>query len=366
MIRTIRARRAAAIVVLALGLAGSAHALSPPADDPRALLAAGQALLAARDPQAAFFVLERAAFLAPDDPAIRAALAQALRQLGAADTARHLLGEETPAASAFRRVEAAFGYSTNRSQEPALDRLSLTLPGLPPADYALATPYRPRPGPLLWLGVALRRDNGDTLQARLTAAPDDSLGQFWLLGQKSLFRPGWFLRAEYQQRLDAGRQGALLLRREWSAGDGWRGDAEIGLRTESGLRYLEGRAGLGHASPWGEWRAGLQVSDPREPAAGGRQTRVQFGWGRAIPAGPGQLSLGLAWRASRDARPYHPWIAAGARRWQQAWLAQTVWEMPLDGRRALFVQFTGENNRSNISLFRYRRAELWLGIMQAW
>lgn len=336
------------------------------------LLREGGTRLEQRQLEDAYLFFEQAAFIAPDDPAVRRALGETLLRLGATRAAADLLpdaGKDSGAQS--QRLEMALGYSSNRNQLPELSQLRLTLPGLGSSSVPLETPLKPDAGPVYWLNYALRRSNGLALQIGANASLDQRLGNRWARLELPLdARQQWQLRGEYTGRLEDGWQALLALRRRSELAFGVIADAELALRQESVVgqyRFAETRLGLYREVGFGGFGINLQRATALDQGPpGGDQWRATLLWGGQWRLGKLQYSLAAMQRYSRDDETYHPLLAAARPRWQSASLLSLGLEYPLGQGLALWGRLALERQRSNVEFFTTRRSEGLLGLAYGW
>lgn len=358
-------------LLVALTLAGSAPPGWATQDAADALLAQGVALLQRHEAQAALLVLERAAFIDPDNPAIRQAYAQAFAALGAVELARQILPAELRSVPPpQQQIELSMGYSSNRRQEPNLSGLMLTLPGLPPTYFPLERPLDASPGPMLSIAYQRIWPQGSRVQLRLNAAPDESLGHLDLQSLTPIV-PGsaWNLKVDYQKNLAAGSQAGLFVNRRIPILPHWVGELEAGWRqenTRSEQRTQEWRANTHIDSASGQWLLSWQRAYPLAASAAGGEKRWILGWLNSLPLASGHLHAALYGRTSRDTEAYHPLIANGAPRRQSSRHLQIRYERPQTRQSGWFLQMNHEKNHSNLELYRYSRNEIALGWREAW
>lgn len=357
----------ALLVMTLCALVPQAGAQTCAPDDVDCLLAQGRQLLAQRSYEAAYLVFERAAFVAPDNASVQLGLGLVLQRLGVRDP-------EMPAATAaqpVQRLETGLGYSNNRNRLPSLSHLRLSLPDLGQADFPLADPLRPDAGPIAWLNYTRLSADGTRWQLGMNRAADQHLGTAWLRVEGELAGvAGGFWRVEHVRRLENGWQSNVAGRyRQYTQG-GAVLDWEAGLRREySGRPYdfLDFRAGWQQPTPVGILGLALQRQQPlgsKPPGEG--QWRLSASLSHLWQAGGNQFAvLGMLSHAIDDAT-YHPYLAQGKPRWQNAAILTLGFERPLGGGLGLWGRLYAEKLRSNVPLFVYHRVESLLGLAYEW
>lgn len=335
------------------------------------LLGEGERRLQQQQPEEAYLFFEQAAFIEPENPAVRQGMGRALIRLGAPQAASDLLPTADTRKLTLQRLEMALGYSDNRNQLPDLSQIHLTLPGQATANADLNQPLKPDAGPVYWLNYSLRQADGTHFQLGSNAATNQQYGLLWGRLETPLDDAAhWQLRGEYFKRLDDGWQTLLGLRYRYSPGWGIQGDAELTFREESvvsNYRFAEPRLGAYRDTPVGGLGVSVQRSIPlgqRPP--GGAQWRTSLLWGTQGNLDKTRWTTAAMLRYNQDDDTYHPYLANGQARWQQIGLLTLGLEHPLGQGWSLWWRYAWERQRSNIELFTTHRNESLLGLAYGW
>lgn len=372
------------------------------AGDPAYLAWRGAVLLALGRAREAADALERALLLAPEHRGARLDYARALAALGEVAAARQLYAElaaeadAPPAARAYLDAALAadvpwrghgalaltVGVDSNLNRAPALDRLTLTVPGsvlvLP-----LAAAARPRAGAYRQLvaGASLAAaDQAYGLDARLEARADDAGGRlehYDLLAQwrrrgkdgdgVALFG---FAELRWQGRI-LQRAARLGLRHERLASCRrlWGGDLIVRAHPEN--PFLDHLEAQGHfswlcdgARPWlAQLALGREFAESRP---GGDAARLMLRGLVYWPVARGVLEAEARLSFRREDDGYSPLLANGARLSTQALVARLGWRRPLGGALELLAGGEIERQWANLPLFAQRREALHLGVALRW
>jgi len=337
------------------------------------VLQEGERLVEARHYEDAYLLIERALMLNPADMALRAGLARVMAEMGSLDAARALYPSSVQAqdlGGVRQQLDLVLGWSDNRRLQPRLDVLKLTLPDIGNVELKLATPLKPRPGPMLWLGWSAEYADGTQLNTRIVSSPDGNYGNLWARVLLPLKRSsGWWLNAEAYKRLNGESLLALALVHQWSLSWEWQLETQVGFRRDVSLDAIHGEGVLAFSrnTPIGQF--GLQVQRSQTISGdvpGGGQWRYALAYALAGKVNQTHLQLAYQHRQSHDDETYHPWFDHGKPRHQTSNSINLRAEYPLSSSLRYWASFNHERLRSNIALYHYDRSEIWMGFRHQW